>query len=199
LQGSQKQAGENERIELSLDHVTGLLGGHFLKVDSGDQLPRELLPVHVYARNNIFSPTTQEAFVSMSGTTPATDFQRLLTWNGERNFYDDVATFWLIASLKGAMEFEPVNFERWNQLTSQISEVGAQNDPVIWAQQWEEKPFDQLELSDLALIQDASLNPAVSGAADATDAGVDFERLPKFFINETEETTDETEEETDEN
>src|SRR5262249_6209795 len=57
---------ENAQLELRLEHVTAVLGGGLVRLDSGN-MPRRLLPVQVSASNSIFSNASGVPLIVMTG------------------------------------------------------------------------------------------------------------------------------------
>ena len=170
-------------LEIQLSHATCLVGHGLLRIDSGSE-PRSLVPIYVSsARNNIFSTNTPSPFVAMSGNSGAEDFRRLFRWNGERNFYDGFASFWVITSDQGTTDgFEPRNFEGWKRewaRSTSTGEVDAQSGGITWKDPWFDKELPYLTVSDLALDRSDLANAAVSAATDGTDAGADLSQLPQ--------------------
>jgi len=82
---------------LRLDHVTAVLAGGLIRLDSGN-MPANCLPVQVSASNSIFSNTAGVPFVGMTGNAPPQDFHELLFWVGRTTFTIAIKTMWSIAS-----------------------------------------------------------------------------------------------------
>lgn len=177
VEGHSEKAAEQTRLEFRLEHVTGLYGQSLVRLDSGD-VPRELPPVAVNARNCIFSASGTGALVMMSGNTSDADFRKLLLWSGEKNFYDKTQTFWSFAS--GA---ESLDFEEWKGIWGTSGDVAASNDPIGWA----------VSFSDFAVTSPRSLSldradlansPARNAATDGSHAGANVARLPQLDFTE---------------
>jgi hypothetical protein len=180
--GNSETAHENAQLELRLDHVTAVLAGGLIRLDSGN-MPRKLLPVQVSATNSIFSNTAGVPFVGMTGNAPPQDFHELLFWVGQNNFYDRYQTMWSIASTQeGAGRNENLDSATWRRWT-ESTESNPQFDSVVWKRrQWMTRPFAVLAAGDFALDRVAN-NPAVAGAANFTDAGARLESLPEPAFN----------------
>ncbi|MBC7819892.1 MAG: serine/threonine protein kinase, partial [Planctomycetaceae bacterium] len=126
VEGHSDKPAEQTRLELRLEHVTGVVGQNLVRLDSGD-LPRELPPVKVDARNNILSLTGNGSLVAMNGNTSDADFRnKLFVWSGERNFYDRCPTFWTFVS------GEPFDFDDWKAKWGSNGDVGASNEKLSW-------------------------------------------------------------------
>jgi len=177
--GSSEAAHENSQIELRLEHVTAVLSGGLIRLDSGN-MPRRPLPVQVSASNCIFSNSSGVPFVAMLGNSPPQDFHELLFWVGQNNFYDRYQTLWSIASTQDAAgrneNLDSAAWRRWTEAT----ESNPQFDSVVWKRrQWMTRPFAMLTAGDFALDKQVASNPAVAAASDFTDAGAKLDLLPE--------------------
>ena len=180
--GSSEAAHENAQLELRLEHVTAVLAGGLIRLDSGN-MPRKLLPVQVSASNSIFSNSSGVPFVAMTGNAPPQDFHELLFWVGQNNFYDRYQTLWSIASTQEAAgrneNMDSAAWRRWTDAT----ESNPQFDSVVWKRrQWMTRPFAVLTAGDFALDRQVANNPAVAVAANFTDAGAKLDMLPEPAI-----------------
>jgi serine/threonine-protein kinase len=175
--GASEAAHENAQLELRLDHVTSVLAGGLVRLDSGST-SRRLLPLQVSASNSIFSNLGSQALVTMTGNSPPQDFRTLLSWLGRSNFYDRYQIFWLIDSTEAMTRSEASDFSGWRK--TEASETNARLlDATAWSRRnWTNRPFSELTLTDFALERNAN-NPALGGATDFADAGADLEKLPK--------------------
>jgi len=174
---------ENSDIELLLAHMTCLADGGLIRVDSGDQ-PRQLIPLNVTAANSIFLTSTDMPLVTMTGDTDASDFRRLLHWDGSKNFYSGFHTFWSVESTAMTNELQRLDFQEWKRFVGAKTEADAHQGGVVWKRDgnWRTIRKDQLTAADLQLdtAADATMNPAATGAADGTAAGADITALPHF-------------------
>lgn len=180
LGGAEPPAPESQ-VRLSLEHVTAAVGNGLLRVDSGDG-PRELPTVSVHARNNALGSRTPVPMVTMSGSTNAEDFRRLLRWHGEKNFYDRFEAFWAISTPQGMTDFDRLDFDSWKRVWSAVSdtsEVGASRGGVPWKERWWERTARDCTLADFELQR--AVAPAIGGATDGSDAGADMLRLSTSF------------------
>jgi serine/threonine-protein kinase len=177
--GNSEATHENAQLELRLEHVTAVLGGGLIRLDSGN-MPRKLLPVQVSASNSIFSNSSGVPFVAMTGNSPPQDFHELLFWVGQNIFYDRYQTLWSIASTQEAAgrneNLDSAAWRRWTEAT----ESNPQFDSVVWKRrQWMTRPFAGLTAGDFALDRQVANNPAVAVAANFTDAGAKLDTLPE--------------------
>ncbi len=172
VEGHSEKPAEQTRLELRLDHVTGMLGQSLVRLDSGD-LPRELPPVAVNARNNVLTTTGTSSLISMSGNTSDADFRKLFIWSGEKNFYDRCQFFWTFGS--GA---EPLGFEDWKAVWGVNGDVGASNEKLVWLIPHADMSQVTPESFTLDRLSEAP-NSAVGAATDGNDAGADASKLPR--------------------
>jgi hypothetical protein len=158
------------QLELQLEHVTAVLSGGLIRLDSGST-PRKLLPVQVSASNCIFSNSGGTPLVSMTGNQPPQDFRTLLLWIGRNNFYDRYQTYWSIVSSEGTGRSVTLDFSTWRKNWTDASEANPR-ESVVWQKRaWMNRPFAELTPSDFALDRQAPNNAAVSGATNSADAG----------------------------
>jgi serine/threonine-protein kinase len=175
--GDLEMPDEEADLELQIEHVTGLLGNGLIRWHTGSD-PRDVLPVNVTSRNNIFSTNADRPLIAMNGSTDPDNFRKLLRWSGERNFYDRFVMFWTITSDLDMVETTPYDFVRWNSFWGNENDPHA--DPVVWESNWWKKPFVELTVDDFRLDADAADNPAVGGALnDGSDAGADLQKLTR--------------------
>ncbi|HLQ44382.1 MAG TPA: hypothetical protein VK137_06620, partial [Planctomycetaceae bacterium] len=172
VEGYSEKPAEQTRLELRMEHVTGLLGQNLVRLDTGDP-PRELPFVAVNARNNVLTTTGNSALVAVSGSTSDADFRKLFSWTGEKNFYDRCQIFWSFAS--GA---EPLDFDDWKGTWGANGDVGASNEKLAWLA--ERSDMSQSTPQTFTLDRRGeSPNPAVGAATDGNDAGADAAKLPR--------------------
>jgi hypothetical protein len=177
--GHTESAHENAQLELRLEHVTCVLGGGLVRLDSGNA-PRKLLPVQVSSSNSIFSNAGGVPLVGMTGNSPPQDFRALLFWIGQNNFYDRYPTMWSIASTEGTGRTEAWDAAAWRRNLTEASESNPRFDGVVWnRRQWTTRPFAELLPNDFSLDRQAANNPAIDGATNFSDAGANLPALPR--------------------
>jgi len=179
--GNLEMPQEEADLELQIEHVTGLLGHGLIRWSIGSD-SRDVLPVKVVSRNNIFTTNTERPLIAMNGSTDANDFRKLLRWSGEHTFYDRFTMFWTITSELDAVETTSFDFDRWNSTWGGGNELDPHADPIVWDSSWWKKPFVTLTADDLKLDADATDNPSVGGASRGSDVGADltkFTRAPQ--------------------
>ena len=191
LKGSLDMPSEGASLNLQFEHVTCIVGNSLIRYHS-EELWRELLPVHVTARNNIMATNTSRPLIAMSGNTNPNDLKRLLRWNGEKNYYDQFQSFWTLSSKKEFMELESHNFESWQQIwtaSQEGNEDSAMNRGLLWKGNWIDMEFSDIVPESVELQPNAEFQ-----ANDGSNIGVDFTSLPKPTPAPTAAETDEAEE-----
>lgn len=177
--GSSESSHENAQLELRLDHVTAVLAGGLVRLDSGNT-PRKLLPVQVSASNSIFSNGAATPLIGMTGNSPPQDFHALLSWVGQNNFYDRYQTLWSIVSTEGMGRSESWDSATWRRNWTESFESNPRFDAVVWnRRQWMNRPYAELVPGDFSLDRQAANNPAVAGSTNFSDAGANLAGLPK--------------------
>jgi len=171
---------ESDRLELRMDHVTCLTRAPLVEYATGDAVG-SVLPLAVNARNNLFSGPTDKPFVMMGGDGQISDFRGLLSWVGEKNFYERFPTMWLLAPDDSSIKPLSMDAVAWETHWGKSNDVDAHHGPVIWKRDFSAKSALGIDVPDLAL--DASLsssrNPAATAATDGTAVGVNVGELAK--------------------
>ncbi len=166
-------------LEISLEHVTCLVGNSLIRMDGGEE-PRELLPVSVQAANNIFATNAPAPLIAVSGKTSAQMLRGLLRWEGEKNFYDRFQKFWAIRPTQIASADDEYDFAQWQKLWGVSGDVGANYGGILWASdRWTAGAFADVVPADVSLEEGAE-NPANAAATDDTNVGADATN-PEFF------------------
>ena len=177
--GHNESSHENAQLELRLEHVTAVLAGGLIRLDSGS-LPRKILPIQVNASNSIFANTAGAPLVAMTGNSPPQDFHGLLFWAGQNNFFDRYQTLWSIVSTEGTGRTEAWDAATWRKSWTEASESNPQFDAVVWSRRpWVTRPFAELTPGDFSLDRQTSNNPAVGGATNLSDAGANLTALSR--------------------
>ena len=169
------------RVELQLEHVSCLVGENLIKVHSelntGDE--QRLLPINVSANNNIFCSVSSSSMVSMTGNSDMEEFKGMLTWNGNRNWYERIGSLWQVDSTYDDA-VEDYDFEGWREHwrdKSDSSENGAVFGEAVFQAQSKTKPVSELRLTDLALDETSE-----AIGTDGKNVGADWRRLPPNAI-----------------
>ncbi|MDB5335469.1 MAG: Serine/threonine protein kinaserelated protein [Planctomycetaceae bacterium] len=183
-QGSMDAPEKQTLLTLRLDQLTAAVNEGLIVMEGGEA-PRKLGQVLVESSNNIFTTITSPdhhaaPLISMISSEPPDDLLKLLNWNGQKNFYDGFESYWIRTTLDGSKttvwDYEEWKF-RWDS-----KEIDPHATIVLWKKQWSGRPYAELNPSDFQLDENANGNPALSGANDGGNAGVDLSRLEKLNV-----------------
>lgn len=183
-QGSVDVPEKQTLLTLRLDQLTAAVNDGLIVMEGGDA-PRKLGQVLIESSNNIFTTITSPEhhaapLISMISSEPPDDLLKLLNWNGQKNFYDGFESYWTRTALDGSKttvwDYEEWKF-RWDS-----KEIDPHATIVLWKKQWSGRPYAELNPSDFQLDENANGNPALSGANDGGNAGVDLSRLEKLNV-----------------
>ena len=182
LVGSNNKPTEGENLELVLNHSTFVLGQGLAVMDSGS-IPRELIPLHVSARNNVFFARTDAPFVLMKGNTNENDFrQKLLAWRGSNNYYEGFETFWKIQSQQAAIRTLSLDALDWKDIWGLSSDANSYQMNIPWItdrQKLISTPCSELQAAQLQFNQPTDGSLTIT-AIDRTNAGADLAALPEL-------------------
>lgn len=182
LVGCNNKPMEGDHLELVLNHSTFVLGKGLSVMDSG-AIPRELIPLHVSARNNVFFSRTNAPFVMMKGNTNENDFrQKLLTWRGTNNYFDRFGTFWTIQSQQGTTGALSMDALDWKDIWGLSGDVNSYQMEIPWIadrQKLINALSSELQPSQLQFTQPTDGSPTIT-AIDRTNAGADLVTLPEL-------------------
>ena len=167
---------ERPSINISLDHVSALLHGSLLRLSgpvSVDGPTVELQP-----RNCIITATPDTPLISADADIPSDEVRRMLVWRGQRNFYDRLETYLSIVDAE-----EIYSFEEWRQYWGPTLEVGPWSGTLNWSPTARPPGLLSNQFADVTLnafqlsMPGTGDNPAIDGATDGNDAGVDLSML----------------------
>lgn len=182
LVGCNNKPMEGDHLELVLNHTTFVLGNGLSVMNSG-AIPRELIPLHVSARNNIFFSRTNAPFVMMKGNTNENDFrQKLLDWRGSNNYFDRFSTFWTIQSQQGTTGALSMDALDWKDIWGLSGDVNSYQMEIPWIADREKlinALSSELQPAQLQFTQPTDGSPTIT-AIDRTNAGADLMTLPEL-------------------
>jgi hypothetical protein len=171
------------RIEVDLRHLTAIVRSGLVLVSSSED-GRYQLPLEIRCVDSIVSASGSGApLIEQSGVDGVEEFQALLQWSGDHNFYDGFEDFWKILKTTSPQGLRQLSFRQWKSFWK-----GSDNQPSSEAILWKElpdadRPFFAQSKDDYALSQRSS-NGAVDGGSDGRDAGFMAERLPAETVGE---------------
>lgn len=187
-EGTPEVSRQSGPTEIQLEQNTLVVNGGLIAFDAGE-LPRTLSRIDMHATNNIITAVKRpdaplKPLISMKGNVPQDDFNKLLTWSGLRNFYHPFETFWVTQSTDVTGKSISLKFPEWKLRWGTEHEIEADNGLIIWLQNWSEKPPASLIPGDFVLDPSvANINPAVAGANDGGDAGINLDELSRLRVD----------------
>jgi serine/threonine-protein kinase len=170
------QSTQRTRLGVTLKHVTVAFDSSLIRFEgfSGQEVNST---VHCLSRNSIYSFTgssQRSALILAEGAVSSEDSRKMLSWEGDRNFYNQLDKFWFMEGLQDSLTFDD-----WQSVWGPTQEVGATNGPIPWAvPEW----TLAVALREVTAAEFA-LDPEASGlaATDGSSAGSDVSRLPAFY------------------
>lgn len=170
------QSAERTDLYLTLKHCVAAFDSSLVSFEgfAGQEVNSTL---HCLSRNSIhtFTGSSMEAsLIRSEGAVSSEDARKMLAWEGDRNFYNQLDQFWF---MEGSQE--SLNFDEWLSVWGPAQEVGAANGPVPWAiPEW----TLAVALGEVTAAEFA-LDPQSTGlaATDGSRAGTDSTRLPAFY------------------
>lgn len=182
-------------LELRLNQLTAVVNSGLLVMESGEA-PRQLGPVAIDAQNNIFTTITVvnkpiSPLIDMTGNEPADDLRKLVAWSGQKNFYEGFEAFWRANTLTDSARSSVWNFDEW-KFKLDSKEIDPHTAIVLRKQSLSLRPLWDLTPIDFALDESAKDNPALFGANNGENAGVNLATLEKLNISAHSDTPDRT-------
>jgi len=167
--------GDPGRLKLELSHTTAILGGNLILARQDENFREGQLPLFVVAQNNLISVGRDQPLVDLSGGDEM-ELRDTFAWSGERNFYHDIQSFWVIRSRQNTAPM-PLDFVAWKEYWGSDNS-GSENAPIRWVSEVRSLSLQDVTLADIALTTSGGPNPAASAATDGTDLGVPLDRMP---------------------
>lgn len=171
------QSSQRIDVYLTLKHIAAAVEASLVRFEgfAGQEVNSTL---HCLARNSVYtfagSSPDSGALIRSEGAVSSEDARKMITWEGDRNFYNQLNRFWI---MEGSQE--TLDFDDWIAAWGPAQEVGASNSSIPWAvPEW----TLAVALREVTSAEFA-LDPETPGlvATDGSRAGIDTTRLPGFF------------------
>jgi hypothetical protein len=174
--GNHDMPKDSAELELSMDHVTCVMGNGLVKMDSGDE-SRELVPLVATAANCVFANTADSPLVLMTGNTSTQDFTKRLRWTGERNAYYGFEKLWTVRPTSLTSSFDEYRFSDWLSFWKSETEVKVSRDDPFWQSNgWSSKDLAEVTGQDF-LLDEAHEHPVIAEGTDGENIGADLTAL----------------------
>jgi len=171
------------RIELNLRHLTAIVrSGLVLASNSEDA--RYQLPLEIRCVDSVAGASASGVpLIEQTGVDGVEEFQALLQWSGDHNFYDGFDDFWKILKTSSPQTVRQLSFRQWKSFWKK-SENQPSGESIMWKDLPEaDRPFSAQGKDDYALSL-RSGNGALDGGSDGRDAGFVAELLPADAVGD---------------
>ncbi|MGE4000371.1 MAG: protein kinase [Planctomycetaceae bacterium] len=167
---------QGHNVELELKHVTAVLSGGLVHFDvpSNHSVPRLVVTT---SDSVLAAPSAP--LITMQGDLDVLDFRERFTWTDETTFLHCPNPVWRISGAGTRRDFDRSEFDGLWSNGSRRSVTGTV-DSVLRPRS--NRRFSMMTRDDLQLDATLPANPAIAGASDLTDAGVDWDeaKFPRF-------------------
>ena len=144
-------------------HVTAVVRGGLCRLTSAFADPNQLT-VQFTANDCVLMTPPGVPLIEQEGNAGVENFRRRFVWSGERNFYQDVDSFWTVRSLDPETPPDMMDFEAWKAYWGPSRE----NQPSTERLPWKKlpntgQPLHIQDPMDYTLV-DPTFGDAASGA-----------------------------------
>ncbi len=167
-------------LQIDLKHVTALLHGG-LCLTTFDSHP---LHTKIRCADSILVGAAGAPLIEQVGAEDADDLRRQITFAGDRNFYKDFDTFWIIRNPGQDAPLESMDFNAWRAHWGSEAENLPKLDQVSFKRLPDaDRPLHSHTPADYLLSDSKATpnNPALGAASDGSNAGMQPDRLPQWW------------------
>jgi hypothetical protein len=163
--------------QISLDHLTALIGRGLCQFNHTDYLPDEL--VNLRAGNSILLGSGASVLVEQNNVTDRDKARQRIRWAGDWNSYEGFRIFWSISPRDASMTSEQLDFDGWLGHWTLERESNASWDLAQWKRlPQKNRPVHTHTPADFVL-EDTPTNAAIGAAIDRENAGMVMDRIPQ--------------------
>lgn len=168
-----------EFFEVELRHLTAVIQSGMALVSDFEDAGAPI-GVRIQATDCILATSRDAPLIDYRGMNLNAAADRFV-WQGERNFYQRVRSFWTCAA-SDDLAPQSMDFVSWQRFWKSRDE-GEDIEPQLDRVRWRKPPGANLPLyqrapDDYRLSESETDNPAPRGASDGRDAGMDARFLP---------------------
>ncbi|MCC6124511.1 MAG: protein kinase [Pirellulales bacterium] len=175
--GGTREPKAGEMLHLNLRHVTAIARDGLFRWAGSPAAPFQL-PTLLNCADNIFVSPLGMPLIQQEAAGALDNPRRLITWNGDLNFYDSIEVFWTLRPSTGETSPDAMDFAGWLSHWGPSRENQSMLDRVHWKRlPGSERPAHRQTPNDYALDREQIENPALGAASDGSDAGVQAGRL----------------------
>ena len=180
VDGGERALQPAETAKIDLRHLTAVVRGGLCRFDQSETDPRQV-PARIACADSILLGSAAGALIEQAGIAPNERARDRVEFSGQRNFYQNVTSFWTVYGTRPDQPPESWNADAW---LAHWATTGGENLPAFNSVQWKQQPPDDRPVhahvpADYALNDAAGAgNPALGAATDSSDAGCRLGRLP---------------------
>ena len=170
------QSAQRTDLYLTLKHCVAAFDSSLVRFEgfAGQEVNSTLYCLSRNSLHTFTGSSPESSLIRSEGAVSSEDARKMVAWEGDRNFYNQLDQFWF---MEGSQE--SLKFDDWLSVWGPAQEVGAANGPIPWAiPEW----TLAVALSEVTAAEFA-LDPESPGlaATDGSRAGTDTTRLPAFY------------------
>ncbi len=161
--GGQTAPKADEVLRLELRHLTAVVPSGLCRLSATPANPYQL-PVQFVCSDDIILASPGTPLVLQEGTASMEKSRERFTWNGDRNYYQDVDVFWMVRTLDPQAAADVMSFNGWKAYWGPSRENQPSRAPLAWRKSPNaDRPLSAHTAADYTL-EDPTFNDASSGA-----------------------------------
>ncbi len=142
--------------------------------------------VELHCRDSILIVGPTAALVEHTGAGNVQKLQAAFTWEGNRNFYEGVETFWRLPAVLPEQANQRMNRQQWEDYWRQHPQgdeiMPGQGRALFSKPVSQVRPYHLHQVDDYLLDTQVPINPPRGAASDGEDVGLNIQRLPQFLM-----------------
>jgi serine/threonine-protein kinase len=180
VDGGRRALPPAEKAKIDLEHLTAVVRAGLCRFEQNSTDPRQIY-ARIACADSILVGSAAGALIEQSGIAPSDRARDRVDFSGQRNFYQNFASFWTVYSNQPEQPPESWDADAW---LLHWAGTGGESFPNFNRVQWKQPPPDDRPVhahvpGDYALSDAAGAdNPALGAASDSSDAGCQLGRLP---------------------
>ena len=161
--GGQIAPKADEVLRVELRHLTAAVRGGLCRLSATPANPYQLA-VQFVCSDNIILTSPGAPLVQQEGTLTVEKARERFTWNGDRNYYQDVDVFWMLRTPDSQLVPDVMTFSGWKAYWGPSRENQPSRAPLAWRKSPNaDRPLHAHTAADYTL-EDPTFNDASSGA-----------------------------------
>jgi serine/threonine-protein kinase len=161
--GGQMAPKADEVLRVELRHLTAAVRGGLCRLGATPANPYQLA-VQFVCSDDIILTSPGAPLVQQEGTASVEKSRERFTWNGDRNYYQDVDVFWMVRTPDSQLVPDVMTFGGWKAYWGPSRENQPSRAPLAWRKSPNaDRPLHAHTAADYTL-EDPTFNDASSGA-----------------------------------